>query len=159
MASFLFSLRAWQYSNNLFPGPLWFSPWSWTLNFSVEVSPSTYLTKISCKCNDKLWQCCDWNKPQAHHVRSRLSNVIVTCLMSDVAFSALTLSVGRQQGQPDCKNWVVGCWRGYPEQGTYDPADATATHCLLLFGKIEIGFTFLVPAHLGIPGQGAVKRV
>ena len=25
--------------------------------------------------------------------------------------------------------------------------------------KIQIGFTFLVPAHLGSPGQGAVKRV
>ena len=27
------------------------------------------------------------------------------------------------------------------------------------FGKIQIGFTFLVPAHLGSPRQGAVKRV
>ena len=27
------------------------------------------------------------------------------------------------------------------------------------FSKIQIGFTFLVPAHLGSPGQGAVKRV
>ena len=26
-------------------------------------------------------------------------------------------------------------------------------------GKILIGFTFLVPAHLGSPGQRAVKRV
>jgi len=25
--------------------------------------------------------------------------------------------------------------------------------------KIQIGFTFLVPAHLGSPGQRAVKRV
>ena len=25
--------------------------------------------------------------------------------------------------------------------------------------KIQIGFTFLVPAHLGSPGKGAVKRV
>ena len=29
------------------------------------------------------------------------------------AFSALTLLVGRQEGHPACKNWVVGCWRGY----------------------------------------------
>jgi len=29
-----------------------------------------------------------------------------------VAFSALTLSVGRQEGHPACKR-VVGCWRGY----------------------------------------------
>ena len=27
------------------------------------------------------------------------------------------------------------------------------------FSKIQIGLTFLVPAHLGNPGQRAVKRV
>ena len=27
------------------------------------------------------------------------------------------------------------------------------------FSKIQTGFTFLVPAHLGSPGQRAVKRV
>ena len=27
------------------------------------------------------------------------------------------------------------------------------------FSEIQIGFTFLVPAHLGSPGQRAVKRV
>jgi len=27
------------------------------------------------------------------------------------------------------------------------------------FNKIQIGFTFLVPAHLGSPGQWAVKRL
>ena len=27
------------------------------------------------------------------------------------------------------------------------------------FSKIQIGFTYLVPAHLGSPGQRAVKRV
>jgi len=27
------------------------------------------------------------------------------------------------------------------------------------FSKIQIGFTFLVPAHLGSPGQRAVKRM
>jgi len=27
------------------------------------------------------------------------------------------------------------------------------------FSKIQIGFTFLVPAHPGCPGQKAVKRV
>ena len=35
-------------------------------------------------------------------------------------------------------------------------------HChslSLCFSKIQIGFTFLVPAHLGSPGQRAIKRV
>ena len=27
------------------------------------------------------------------------------------------------------------------------------------FSKIQVGFTFLVPAHLGSPGKRAVKRV
>ena len=53
-----------------------------------------------------------------------------------VAFSALTLLVGRQEGHPVCKNWVVGCWHGYLSGArcrlAYGPADATATHCLLL---------------------------
>ena len=30
---------------------------------------------------------------------------------------------------------------------------------LTVFSKIQIGFTQLVPAHLGSPGQRAVKRV
>ena len=28
------------------------------------------------------------------------------------AFSALTLLVGRQEGHPTCKNWVVRYWHG-----------------------------------------------
>ena len=39
----------------------------------------------------------------------------------------------------------------------YGLANATATHCL--FSKIQIGFTFLVLAHPGSPGERAVKRV
>jgi len=78
------------------------------------------------------------------------------------AFSALTLLVGRQEEHPACKNRVVGCWSGYLSGArcrlAYGPADATATHCLL-FSKIQIGFTFLVPAHLGSPGKRAVKQV
>jgi len=40
-------------------------------------------------------------------------------------------------------------------------ADATATHCLRVScsSKIQISFTFLVPAHLGSPRQRAVKPV
>jgi len=53
------------------------------------------------------------------------------------AFSALTLLVGRQEGHPACKKLrVVGYWRGYLSGAgcrlAYGPADATATHCLLL---------------------------
>jgi len=75
----------------------------------------------------------------------------------------LTLLVGRQEGHPACKNtewWdagVVICL----EQG----ADLHMAYLMPLpltvscFTKIQIGFTFLVPAQLGSPGQKAVKRV
>ena len=57
-------------------------------------------------------------------------------LMYSSAFSALTLLIRRQEGHAACKNRVVGCWRGYLSgvrcRLAYGPADATATHCLLL---------------------------
>ena len=52
------------------------------------------------------------------------------------AFIALTLLVGRQEGHRACKKlsdgvlaWLSGCSE---VQTAYGPADATATHCLLL---------------------------
>jgi len=74
-------------------------------------------------------------------------------------FSALTLLVGRQEGHPACKSlewWgavVVICL----ERGAdlHLPLPLTVS----CFSKIQIGFTFLVPAHTGSPGQRAVKRV
>ena len=45
-------------------------------------------------------------------------------------------SLGGRKGIRPVKNWVVGCWRGYLSGAmcrfAYGPADATATHCLLL---------------------------
>jgi len=63
----------------------------------------------------------------------------ITCFANagSCAFSALMLLVGRQEGHPACKKHrVVGCWRGYLSGArcrlAYGPADATATHCLVL---------------------------
>ena len=76
-------------------------------------------------------------------------------------FSALTLLVGRQEGHPACKKterWGVGvvfCL----ERG----ADLHMAQLMPLpltvscFSKIQISFTFLVPAHPGSPGKRAVK--
>jgi len=89
--------------------------------------------------------------------------IFIACTI-DSTFSALTLLVGRQEGHPACKNRVVGCWRGYLLERGADlqlhmaqlmPLALTVS-CL---SKIQIGFTFLVPAHLGSPGKRAVKRV
>jgi len=77
------------------------------------------------------------------------------------AFSALTLLVRRQEGHPACKKtewWgagVVICL----EQG----ADLHTAQLMPLpltvscFTKIQIGFTFLVPAYPGSPGKRAIK--
>ena len=44
--------------------------------------------------------------------------------------------LGDRKGIRPVKNWVVGCWCGYLSGArcrlAYGPADATATHCLLL---------------------------
>jgi len=75
----------------------------------------------------------------------------------------LTLLVGGQEGHPACKKtegWgagVVICLeRGadlHMDQMTPLPLTVSC------FSKIQIGFTFLVPAHPGSPGKRAIKRV
>ena len=86
----------------------------------------------------------------------------MTIASSVDAFSALTLLVGRQEEHPAYKKqrWgtgVVICL----ERGA-DLHMAQRMPMLLTvscFSKIQFGFTFLVPAHPGSPGQRAVKRV
>jgi len=79
------------------------------------------------------------------------------------AFSALTLLDGRQEGHPAYKKlewWgagmVICLERGADlHMAQLMPLPLTVS----CFSKIQIGFTVLVPAHLGSPGQRAVKRV
>ena len=70
--------------------------------------------------------------------------------------------LGGRKGIWPVKNRVVGCWHGCLSGArcrlAYGPADATAP-TVSCFTKIQIGFTFLVPAHLGSPGKRAVKQV
>jgi len=71
--------------------------------------------------------------------------------------------VGRQKGHPACKKsewWgagvVIRLERGADlHMAQLMPLSLTVS----CFSKIRIGFTFLVPAHLGSPGKRAVKRV
>jgi len=39
--------------------------------------------------------------------------VLLDFVFSVTAFSALMLLVRQKERHPACKNWVVGCWRGY----------------------------------------------
>ena len=72
--------------------------------------------------------------------RPTFCNTQLICFMYQImiaAFSALTLLVGWQEGHPACKklSGEVLAWLSvWNEVQTclYGPADATATHCLLL---------------------------
>jgi len=85
----------------------------------------------------------------------------VTDLVVYLAFSALTLLVGWQEGHPACKKiewWdagVVICL----ELGAdlHMPQMMPLPLTVSRFSKIQTGFTFLVPAHPGSPGKRAVK--
>jgi len=88
------------------------------------------------------------------HIRSTASHQ---------AFSALTLLTGRQEGHPACKK--TECWGAGMVICLERGADLHMVQLIPLpltvscFSKIQIGFTFVVPAHLGSPGKRAVKRV
>jgi len=80
-----------------------------------------------------------------------------------LAFSASTLLVGRQEGHPACKKteWrstgmVICLERGADLHMAQRMPLPLTVSC---FSKIQIVFTFLVPAHPGSPGKRAVKRV
>ena len=80
------------------------------------------------------------------------------------AFSALTLLVGRQEGHPACKKLKSGgilAWLSvWSEVQTCIRPSWCRCHSLSLASvKSGLVFTFLVPAHLGIPGKRAIKRV
>ena len=146
-----------------------------SLNVSLYIKPICFTyrsrvyrtpTSISAPVSDA---CCaasvhlQWTHSQVfpHIQGTRKPFSVFISAFSAFAFTASTLLVGLQEGHPACENWAVGCWHGYLSGArcrlSYGPADATATHCL--FSKIQIGFTFLVPAHLGSLGQRGVKWV
>jgi len=73
------------------------------------------------------------------------------------------LLVGWQEGHLACKKLSGGVFVCYLSGArcrfAYSPADTTATHCLLLQAiQTGFGFTFLVLAHPGSPGQNPESR-
>ena len=75
------------------------------------------------------------------------------------AFSALTLLVGRQEGHPACKKLLstgmVICLERDADLHVAQlmPLPLTVS-CI---SKIQIGFTFLVPAHPVVPEKGPLN--
>jgi len=82
---------------------------------------------------------------------------------SPITFSAVTLLVGRQEGHPACKKterWGAGMVICLEQDADLHMAQLIPLPLTVsCFIKIQIGFTFLVLAHPGSPGQRAVKRV
>ena len=81
-----------------------------------------------------------------------------------VAFSALTLLVGRQEGHPACKKLSGGvlAWLSVwnkVQTCIYMAQLMPLPLTVSCFSKIQIGFTFLVPAHPGSLEHRAVKQV
>ena len=77
-------------------------------------------------------------------------------------FSYLTLLVGRQEGHPACKKLSSGvlAWLSVWNEVLMHMAQLMPLPLTVsCSSKIQTGFTFLVPAHPGSPGQGAIKRV
>ena len=137
--------------------------------FAVYVSFTTRIIDTACMvCGAaSVWQpgfclsICVFVCPIIRRLHAAAADLLLWSLGS-ISFSALTLLVGRQEGHPACKkNWVVGCWHGYQYGVRYRLAAQLMPLPLTVscFSEIQIGFTFLVPAHLDSPGKRAVKRV
>jgi len=84
-------------------------------------------------------------------------------MCSFCAYSALTLLVGWQEGHPACK--ILEWWGTGMVICLERDADLHMAQLMPLpltiscFSTIQIGFTFLVPTHLGSPRKGVVKWV
>ena len=85
------------------------------------------------------------------------------CVSVISAFSALTLLVGRQEGHPACKKtewWGTGVVICLEQDADLHMAQLMPLPLTVsCSSKIQIGFTFLVSAHPGSPGQRAVKQM
>ena len=98
------------------------------------------------------------------HLQADLFIYLLTCTVHKfVAFGALMLSVGWQEGHLACKKTE---WRGVGVVICLErAADLHMAQLMPLplnvscFSIIQIGFTFLVLAHPGSPGKKAVKQV
>ena len=77
-----------------------------------------------------------------------------------LAFSALTLLVGQQEGHPACKKLSGGVLAWFSVWSKMHMAQLVPLPLTVsCFSKIQIGFTFLVLADLGSPWKRAVKWV
>ena len=109
-----------------------------------------------------MGECSFWYWPTRVVPDQRLLNGRCCCCCCS-AFSALVLLVGRHEGHSICKKlkwWgtgVVVCLERDSDLHMVQLMPLPLT--VSCFSEIQIGFTFLVPAHPGSPGQRAIKWV
>ena len=155
-------------SNNLFPGPLWFSPWSSTLNFilhaflhpiiiifsqhmpiptqPVLLQYQCYVITPSLSLSSLLGSLSFSLTPHIH------LTILISARWSATTFSFLTGQVSLPWG-----SGVVICLDRCADlhMAQLMPLPPTVS----CFSKIQIGFIFLVPAYPSSPGQRAIKQV
>jgi len=86
--------------------------------------------------------------------------ILLTYLLGLQCFDAVGWVAGRASGLYKTEWWSAGmviCLERGADLHMAQPMPLPLT--VSCFSKIQIGFTFLVPAHLGSPGKRAVKRV
>jgi len=82
--------------------------------------------------------------------------------LQELAFSALTLLIGRQEEHLACKKLsdeMLAWLSAWSEVYNFNLADATATTIIFCFIKVQIGLTFSNLAYPGCPRKQAVKWV
>ena len=87
---------------------------------------------------------------------------VVKCQRQHSIFICTDCSIVQQEGHPACKNLSGGAGMVICLERCADLHMAQLMPLPLTVScsnEIQIGFTFLVPADLGSPGQRAVKRV
>jgi len=125
-----FTFLVMAYTSGPRKGPL--NGCSFVIVFDVCViyDTETVLVTLASSC------CCQQRHTSSKTLLQQPSRVVIHNLIllqpKVFAFSALTLLVGRQEGHPACKKLSDGMLAWARCRFAYSPADATATHYLLL---------------------------
>jgi len=100
-----------------------------------------------------------WKQSKQRWLRHNFVQVLVNLFMLlELAVLWCCWLSGRKGIQP-VKNWVVRCWCGYLSADLHMAQLMPLPLTVPCFSKIQMGFTFLIPAHPGSPEKRSVKRV